>query len=247
MLEHKSPTDPARELPRGLDHYEFIREFQEDRNLKSVIHFIPRLNAETEKPLLTPDLKPDLHPIEWTEIFGRSTAKVEIEIGSGKGGFLVDYARSHPEISILGSEWDATWAIYAGERLQKHQLDHAKMLRGDVFYFLRDRVQSNSVDAFHMYFPDPWPKKRQLKNRLMRAEFLEQVARVLKPGKRLFYWGTDHQEYNEASQELFAKTPFIKVLVKDVAEPTEGIMTNFEKKYRIEGRPIYRSVLEFEK
>jgi tRNA (guanine-N7-)-methyltransferase len=170
-----------------------------------------------------------------------------MEIGSGKGGFLIEYARKHPELNIIGSEWDTTWAVYAGERMLKHQIDNAQMLRGDVYFFLRDRIPDNSIDAFHMYFPDPWPKKRQHKNRLLRPEFLVQVARTLKAGKRLFYWGTDHEEYNEWALEIFSQTPNVRFLVKNEAEPTEGIMTNFEKKYRKEGRPIYRSVLEFSK
>jgi len=245
--QDSSSSQTIRELPRGLGTYEFIRDLVVDRNLPSVLHFTPRLNPETEKPILTPDLQPDRQPMNWGDFFGRTTPIVEIEIGSGKGGFLVEYAKAHPEISIMGSEWDATWAIYAGERLAKHHLQHAKMLRGDVFYFLRDRVADSTVDAFHMYFPDPWPKKRQQKNRLLRPEFLREVARVLKPGKRLFHWGTDHAEYNEVAHEIFSHTPNLKVLTRDNAPPTEGIMTNFEKKYRKEGRPIYRSVLEFTK
>ncbi|HSQ42018.1 MAG TPA: tRNA (guanine-N7)-methyltransferase [Fibrobacteraceae bacterium] len=227
--------------------YEFIRDLTPDRKLSSVWHFVPRRDSETEKPILTPLRQPDVRVTSWNNIFQGPATDVEIEVGSGKGGFLVEYASKHPELHILGSEWDASWAAYAGERLCKHGISNARMLRGDLFFFLRDRVPSNSVNAFHMYFPDPWPKKRQQKNRLMRADFLAEVARVLKPGSRLFYWGTDHQEYNAVAQDLFARTPNLRVLIRDVAEPTEGIMTNFEKKYRKEGRPIYRSVLEFQK
>jgi hypothetical protein len=83
----------------------------------------------------------------------------------------------------MGSEWDYTWAVFAHDRMEKRGvLDNASMLRGDVFYFLRDAVKSNTVDAFHMYFPDPWPKERHHKNRLLRPDFLTEVARVLKPG-----------------------------------------------------------------
>jgi tRNA (guanine-N7-)-methyltransferase len=127
------------------------------------------------------------------------------------------------------------------------ELANATMLRGDVFYFLRDCVKDNTVDAFHMYFPDPWPKERHHKNRLLRPDFLVEVARVLKPGKRIFYWGTDHKEYNEVALEVFDNFKGCKILERNTAEPTEGIMTGFEKKYRKEGRPIYRSVVEFEK
>ena len=235
------------ELPKGLDSYEFIRDLTQDGKIPWMWHYIPRLNQETEKPLLTLDGMPDLRPTPWNEIFGQPTPRIEIEIGSGKGGFLVEHGKANPDCFMIGSEWDASWAAHCADRLRRHKLDHVRMLRADVFYFLRDRVPADSVDAFHMYFPDPWPKTRQQKNRLLRPAFLEQVARTLKPGKRMFYWGTDHAGYNEAAHEIFATTPNLTVLVKDVAEPTCGIMTNFEKKYRREGRPIYRSVLQFEK
>src|SRR6056300_1401542 len=99
------------------------------------------------------------------------------------------------------------------------------MLHGDLFYFLRDFVPDDSVSAFHMYFPDPWPKKKQRKKRLMKAELLQEILRATKPGvDAKFYWGTDFQEYNEAAQELFASTPFLEVVDAD-AEPTYGIQT----------------------
>lgn len=227
---------------------EFIRDLGKSTDIEGLWHYIPRLDAETEKPILTADGQPDRRDFAWTEIFPNGTGRVEIEIGSGKGGFMIDYAKKHPDCSLLGSEWDASWAHYAAQRLVKHKVtDNATMLRSDIFYFLRDRVPEGSVDAFHMYFPDPWPKKRHHKNRLLRPDFLAQVARCLKPGKRIFYWGTDHAEYNEVAQEIFAATPNLKVIEKNTAAPTDGIMTNFEKKYRKEGRPIYRSVLEFSK
>ena len=173
---------------------------------------------------------------------------IEIEISSGKGGFLVEYGKKHPDYFIMGSEWDLTWARYAADRMMRNKLNaNTAMLRGDVFYFLRDRVQSNTVDAFHMYFPDPWPKERHHKNRLLREEFLVEVARVLKPGKRIFYWGTDHKEYNAVALEVFDNFQGCKIIERNTALPTEGIMTNFEKKYRLEGRPIYRSIIEFDK
>lgn len=243
---HMTPSS-SRELPRGLEAYEFARELCPSQKYHSLYHFIPKRNPETGKPVLTADLQADQQPFHWDALFAAQPDHLEIEIGSGKGGFLVEYGKAHPERFILGTEWDVQCANYAADRLVRHELSHCRMLRGDVFYFLRDRAPSNSVDAFHMYFPDPWPKKKKLKNRLLRPEFLTEVARVLKPGKRRFYWGTDHEEYNLWAQEIFAQTPNLKVLVKDSAEPTEGIMTNFEIKYRREGRPIYRSILEFEK
>ncbi len=227
---------------------EFYRDLSQDREYPCLWHFVHRHVPGTRKPIQTEGNLPDKRPIDWKELFPSESGHVEIEIGSGKGGFLVEYGKRHPDYRILGSEWDLTWAHYAASREMRNGVgENTAMLRGDVFYFLRDRVRDDTVDAFHMYFPDPWPKERHHKNRLLRDEFLVEVARVLKPGKRPFYWGTDHREYNEIALETFDRFPTAKVLVRNEAPPTEGIMTNFERKYREEGRPIYRSVIEFEK
>jgi len=233
-------------LPEGLDEYEFLRNLSVSRDMPNLFHFIPVLHPETYKPQLTADGQPDKKPFQWKEFFA-SDKPLHIEIGCGKGNFLVEYATRHPEINILGAEWEPKIAHYAALRLQRNALENGAVLRGDFFFFLRDCIPTDSVDTFHMYFPDPWPKKRHHKNRLaIKAGFFEEIRRVLKPGNGLFYWGTDHAEYNEAAQEHFAQLPFVKVLEKDTAEPTDGIQTNFEKKYRREGRPIYRSVLEIQ-
>ncbi|MCL4102343.1 tRNA (guanine-N7-)-methyltransferase [Fibrobacter sp. UWH9] len=226
---------------------EFFRDLKEDENAKALWHYVFRTNGD-RKPIATPDGLPHKLDFDWKDMFPTHNDHIEVEIGSGKGSFISDYAAKHPDYFIMGSEWDYTWAAFAQRKMDKAGvLNNASMLRGDVFYFLRDCVKDNTVDAFHMYFPDPWPKERHHKNRLLRPDFLEQVARVMKPGKRIFYWGTDHKEYNEVALEVFDNFPGCKVLVRNEAEPTEGIMTGFEKKYRKEGRPIYRSIIEFEK
>ena len=230
---------------------EFFRDLNEDEELKGLWHYVFRTNGD-RKPIKTPDGLPHKLDFQWKDMFPKFGTPgydhLEVEIGSGKGSFLTEYAAKHPEYCIMGSEWDYTWAAFAQNKMNKgNVLGNSSMLRGDVFYFLRDAVKDNTVDAFHMYFPDPWPKERHHKNRLLRPEFLAEVARCLKPGKRIFYWGTDHKEYNEIALETFDAFPTCKVVVRNDAEPTEGIMTGFEKKYRKEGRPIYRSIIEFEK
>ena len=224
---------------------EFYRDLKADNSLNGLYHFTHRHNAD-KKPIVTLDGKPHKEPFSWNEFF-ENTNHIEIEVGSGRGAFLADYAMKHKDISILGSEWDYTWAAFAMRKIIKYSVNNAKMLRGDIFYFLRDRVPDNSVDAFHMYFPDPWPKERHHKNRLLRPDFLEEVKRTLKPGKRYFYWGTDHKEYNEIALETFSDSKGCEIIQKNDAEPTDGIMTGFEIKYRKEGRPIYRSIIVFEK
>ncbi len=237
-----SPMNKEKVIP------EFYRDFRKDEERLGVWHFTHRHLQGSKKPIQTEDNQPHKNKIDWKTIFPNHNDHIEIEVGSGKGGFLLEYAAKHPEIFTLGSEWDATWAYFAARRLVKKKvLDNSAMLRGDIYYFLRDCVSDNTIDAFHMYFPDPWPKERHHKNRLLRPDFLTEVARVLKPGKRLFYWGTDHAEYNEVALDIFDNFTGATVTQRNIAEPTEGIMTNFEKKYRKEGRPIYRSVIVFEK
>ena len=228
---------------------EFYRDLKADPEQKGLWHYVFRTNGD-RKPIKTADGKPHTLDFNWKDMFPSENGHIEVEIGSGKGNFMTDYAEKHPDYFIMGSEWDYTWAAFAVERMTKRgviEQGNAAMLRGDVFYFLRDCVKSNTVDAFHMYFPDPWPKERHHKNRLLRPDFLTEVARCLKPGKRIFYWGTDHKEYNEIALETFDAFPTCKVIVRNTAEPTEGITTGFERKYKKEGRPIYRSVIEFEK
>jgi tRNA (guanine-N7-)-methyltransferase len=109
---------------------------------------------------------------------------------------------------------------------------------GEALYLLRDRMPSACCQAFHIYFPDPWPKNKT--RRVLQPELLAQFRRLAVPGA-VFHWGTDHQEYNETAMELLERTDGFDVLELD-APPTDGIRTSFESKYLQEGRSIYRSI-----
>ena len=177
--------------PKEVVIPEFYRDLSQDPQMKALWHYVFRTNGD-RKPIKTPDGLPHKLDFTWKDMFPNENGHIEVEIGSGKGNFMTDYAEKHPDYFIMGSEWDYTWAAFAVERMTKRgviEQGNAAMLRGDVFYFLRDCVKSNTVDAF----------------------------------------------------------PTCKVIVRNTAEPTEGITTGFERKYRKEGRPIYRSVIEFEK
>ena len=230
-------------LPSGLTSYELKRSLVLSNDLEKYYHL--RIDKDEKRlPVLTLDGQPAYTPIDFKQFFGKD-GPIEIEIGCGKGGFMVDYAEKHPELPLLGIEKEAEIAFFAATRIAKRpHLPHARLLLGDAFFFLRDFLPKGCAQAVHMYFPDPWPKKRQRKHRLANAAFLELIRRVALP-KAKFYWGTDHAEYHADSVELFSSLPWLKVLDAN-AEPTEGIQTNFEKKYRLAGKPIYRMVFEIE-
>lgn len=231
-------------LPSGLSSYELLRSLEPSKEHPRYYHL--RIRKEPDGlPMLAPEGKPQFTPISIPDFFG-APGPIEIEIGCGKGGFLVEYCERHPEIPFIGLEWEAEIAHLVAKRLDKRpQLSHTRVLLGDAFYFFRDYLPDACVGTFHMYFPDPWPKKRHHKNRLMALPFMELVRSKAMAGAR-FYWGTDHEEYNAEARALFASLPWL-VLEEDDAEPTEGIMTNFEKKYRKQGKPIYRCVLSIRK
>lgn len=228
-------------LPSGLASYDFQRVLVPSRDLPHY-HHLRLVKDDKGLPALAPPDAPKPEPLD-LEAFLGAKGPIEIEIGCGKGTFLAGYCEHHPELPFLALEWEAEFAFYAAERLAKRPaLQHARVILGDAVPFFRDFLPESCAQAIHIYFPDPWPKKRHHKHRIIRPEFLELMRRVARPGA-LFYFGTDHAEYNEAAREIFANTPWLEMLEPD-AEPTEGIQTNFEIKYRKIGKPIHRCVLK---
>lgn len=233
----------ATSLPEGLEHYEMLRELRPDPDLPTLWHHAVALD-DNFVPRLAPSSPPPFDPIRTEDLLG-TPGPIEIEIGCGKGRFLSEYASLHPERPILAIEWTRPIAWFAAEKIAKRpQLKHAKVLWGDAPFFLRDRMPAGSVSAFHIYFPDPWPKEKARKRRVLQAPLLSQMRRLAVPGCKL-HWGTDYAEYAEYARELLGATDGFRLLVDD-APPTDGIMTSFERKYVAEGRPIYRSVWEIE-
>jgi len=217
---------------------EFPRKFYKDSELPFLWHY---MMAIEEQNLHQQVLEPE-------SLFETKGEKLVLEIGCGKGAFLCQYAFNFPKNCILGVEWDAYCSNSTAKKIAKMGLKNAAVMRGDLFYFLKDLMPAGSIDEVHIYFPDPWPKRRHHKKRLaLREGFLEQIHRVLKPGKRLFHWATDHEEYNTLALKAFRNFPNAKILQENNAEPTHGIETGFEKKYKREGRKIYRSIIEFSK
>ena len=111
---------------------------------------------------------------------------------------------------------------------------------------MQNHVADGSLQAVHVYFPDPWWKKRHRKRRLFTEEFVEQCARVLRPGGRL-HVATDVEEYFGIMKGLLTEQPRLRELPppepKDPAHDFD-YLTNFERKYRKQGKPIYRAAYE---
>jgi len=203
-----------------------------------------RFNVEQLAPWLLPDIPRGeaAPPIDWATLFGNERP-VEIEVGFGKGMHLIQAAVSSPDSNFLGIEIDRKCDLYTAARVAVRQLPNVKLACADALEVLTQRVAPASVAVVHVYFPDPWWKQRHRKRRVFTAEFVEQVARVLRPAG-LFHIATDVEPYFEVIQKLLGKAPAFQAIAARPA--TEGAhdmdyMTNFERKARRKGKPVFRA------
>ena len=182
-------------------------------------------------------------PLDFADIFGRN-AQVHFEIGSGKGTFLLSEATHRPDVDFLGIEWARKYYRHAVDRIGRWGLTNVRIIRTDVAAFLPDHVPDESISCFHVYFPDPWPKKRHHKRRFICTENIEQIIRCLKPGG-IVNIATDHQEYFAAitrvidMQVKLGRLEQIDFIRAAGAEPAEVVGTNYERKYIKAGRPVH--------
>jgi len=180
-------------------------------------------------------------PADFEHIFGRK-APVHIEIGSGKGTFLLAQAGAGPEVNFLGTEWANKYYRYAVDRIGRWGLANVRIIRTDAALFLAEHVPDSSVDCFHIYFPDPWPKKRHHKRRFVSEPNMEQMLRCLKAGG-VIRIATDHADYFEQIEEVIKANSEMLETIEFTpaagAEDGELTGTNYERKYIKDKRDIH--------
>ena len=196
------------------------------------------MSVDPELNLLVPigDVEKPDSMVDLVSMFG-NTRPVEIEIGIGKGRFLIDAAKRDSNSNFLGIEWAIKYLRIAHKRTLNANLSNIRFLRADAREFVEFFLPSNSVQAYHIYFPDPWPKKRHHKRRLINTEFRVEVERTLCAGGRVWL-ATDHQDYFEVIMEVFEDS----LILEPVEVAWEGTRTNYERKYMDEGKLIFRQV-----
>ncbi len=144
-------------------------------------------------------------PIDFRALFGRA-APVVLEIGFGNGAALVETAACHPENDYLGVEVHRPGIGQLLRALEERGLSNVRVLAGDATELLAGRIADGALAAVHLWFPDPWPKKRHHKRRLVQPEFAALIARKLAPGG-LFHLATDWKDYGAQMLAVLADNP----------------------------------------
>jgi tRNA (guanine-N7-)-methyltransferase len=174
-------------------------------------------------------------PLASRDVFG-SAVPLEVELGAGKGRFLLEWAAAHPGVGVIGVERARTYLRKAALRALRRGLSNVRLVHTTAEDLLFRCLSEGSVAAVHVYFPDPWPKKRHHKRRFFRPANVARLADVLAPGG-LLRVKTDHEGYAAEIVEALAGEPRFVPLPAGAA--FEGIpATNFEVKYSRESRPV---------
>jgi len=184
-------------------------------------------------------------PLNWTELFGNPNP-VEIEVGMGKGLFLLTSALARPDTNFFGIEIVRKYQLYATTRFAVRKLPNVKTVCADARWVLRQFVPAASVAAVHVYFPDPWWKSRHKKRLLFTPDFAAAVLAVLAPGGQLHFVSDVADYHAMVTGALDALPGLDRLPPPDAAAPAHDMdyLTNFERKFRKEGRPIYRARYE---
>ncbi|KAA9151903.1 tRNA (guanosine(46)-N7)-methyltransferase TrmB [Amycolatopsis acidicola] len=187
----------------------------------------------------------ELHsgPVDFAEWFGRS-APVLLEIGSGMGETTAQLAAAEPEVNYVAVEVYEAGLGQLMLRAEKLALENLRLLHGDAVILLREHIAPGSLSGVRVFFPDPWPKKRHHKRRLIQPEFVNLVASRLAPGGML-HMATDWANYAEQMLEVCSAEPLLRNRFPDWApRPGWRPVTKFERRADEEGRVSHDLIFE---
>lgn len=179
-------------------------------------------------------------PPTWSEIFG-NTNPVEVEIGPGKGGFLLALARNTPERNFFGVEISKHRALRLASLIERDGPANIIAIHADITCLLPSMIWPESVTAYHLYFPDPWWKRRHHNRRLFRDDFTTALVQTLVPGGKILLASDVEKYFTEIVQQFTTVSDLTQFSWErdQVTRRGKLILTDFERKYRHEGRPLF--------
>ncbi len=200
----------------------------------------PKTPVDLSAHLRTVDTLPKV--ISSQSLWGNNLP-LQIEVGSGKGLFIQNASESQADHNFLGIEIASKYARHAATKLQRAGRTNAMMASGDALPVFQNQIPDASLAGVHVYFPDPWWKKKHKKRRVLNGTFLRSVSRTLSTCGRFYFW-TDVLEYFESTLELVAQVaPELGPPIPDevsTAKHDLDYRTHFERRSRKHEIPVYR-------
>ncbi len=186
------------------------------------------MNAIVSSSSLVVELSSIVERLDLAKLFPKSQP-LEVELGSGDATFLAEYAKLHPERNFIGVERLLGRMRKLERKGRRAGLQNLRGVRIECAYFLEFLLPPNSANALHVYFPDPWPKKRHHKNRLVNERFPGLARSALAPGG-MVYLRTDDADYFEQIQAVFTANPAFR----RIETPPELVvlLTDFQKDFQ---------------
>jgi tRNA (guanine-N7-)-methyltransferase len=179
-------------------------------------------------------------PLCWETIFG-NTLPVEIEIGFGKCGFLIEIATQHPAVNFLGIEVSRKYYRKGIKKIQRANTRNVKLLWGEAFHIFTRYIADNSIASLYINFPDPWPKKRHAKRRLLNAGFVATAARKLSP-EGCIEIATDVKAYIYDVMKIFQTIDAYKMVYYTTSKEAKyhrQYRSEYEKEFLEEGKDLH--------
>ncbi|MBL7114365.1 MAG: tRNA (guanosine(46)-N7)-methyltransferase TrmB [Kiritimatiellae bacterium] len=175
-----------------------------------------------------------LDPLPLSTLFGRD-APLEVDVGCGKGRFLIARAAQFPDHNFLGIERQLVRVRKVDGKLRRAGITNARLLRLEADYSIRYLLPPQSVDTFYIFFPDPWPKRRHQSHRLLQETFIDNLLRALRAGGNI-HLRTDHLDYYETALALLSARDDLQQV--ETFEPSDEERTEFEILFTTKGLPI---------
>ena len=214
------------------------------RTIRSFVRRAGRMTASQQRALeeLWPAIGAEFDEaaLDFEILFGRS-ADVVLEIGFGNGETLVAQAAAAPERDFIGIEVHEPGVGHCLLKAQEAGISNLRLIMHDAIEVLRHQVPDGSLSRLNLYFPDPWPKKRHHKRRIVQPGFLDLVADRLKPGGSLNI-ATDWANYAEHIDEVLAQSDRFSCAERrehDGGEPLDRPQTKFERRGLRKGHRIF--------
>ncbi len=181
--------------------------------------------------------------VTWDELVGENST-IELEIGSGKGLFLQAAALANPSHRFVGIELAAKFADQAAQRISRSGITNVSMLRGDAEAFITHKVPTASLAHVHVYFPDPWWRRKHKKRRVLNDDSLREIERILQLGGQLHFWTDVLDYYDLICGHLIdhSKLAGPEFVPERTPQHDMDYTTHFERRARRNGQPIYRAL-----